>query len=75
MASDPRAPLQLDPERRRELAKAVAAYQHLMDEAVTESQHCTRVEDADRVAALGDIIERADARQRAREKAAGGGTA
>lgn len=58
----------LDPERRRELAKATAAYQHLMAEVVTESQFCRRVEDPERVAYLGNIIERADARQRERER-------
>jgi hypothetical protein len=61
--------MDLDPERRRELAEATAAYQHLMDEVVTESQYCRRVENPERVAYLGNIIERADARQRERERA------
>lgn len=47
------------------LAESLAAYMRFMDEVVTESQHCTRVEDVDRLAYLGDIIERAAARRRA----------
>lgn len=47
------------------LAEAVAAYMCFMDEVVTESQHCTRQEDPDRLAYLGSIIERAAARERA----------
>ncbi|MGP4024377.1 hypothetical protein [Actinomadura sp. 3N407] len=52
------------------LPEALAAYMALMDEVVTESQHCTRVEDADKIAAYGDIIERAAARRRERERRA-----
>ncbi|WP_433464355.1 hypothetical protein [Spirillospora sp. CA-128828] len=60
--------LSLDPQRRRELAKALAAYQHLMDEVVTESQHCTRKEDPEKIRVYGDIIERAAARERERAR-------
>jgi hypothetical protein len=35
-----------------------------MDEVVTESQYCTRREDPERLAYLGNIIERAAARRR-----------
>lgn len=47
------------------LPEAWAAYMAFMDEVVTESQHCTRREDPERLAYLGNIIERAAARGRA----------
>lgn len=48
------------------LQAAIAAYQRLMDEIVPESQYWQgKREDVDRVAYLGNIIERAAARARA----------
>ena len=70
-AARPGGPADLDPERRRELAKALAAYQHLMDEVVPESQYFQgRRENVERTAYLGNIVERAAARQRERDRAA-----
>ena len=48
------------------LTEALAAYMRLMDEVVTESQYCkaTNRGDVEREAWLGDIIERAAARER-----------
>ncbi|HEY9371437.1 hypothetical protein [Streptomyces sp.] len=67
----PEHPEDFDPERRRGLAMALAAFNLAMDEVVTESQYFQgRREDPERVAYLGDIIERAAARQRERERAA-----
>lgn len=54
------------------LPEATAAYMRFMDEVVTESQHCTRVEDVDRLAYLGDIVERGAARARGQRDAAQG---
>ncbi|WP_433478133.1 hypothetical protein ACQPZP_14530 [Spirillospora sp. CA-142024] len=41
------------------LAEALAAFNAMLDEVVPESQLCTRVADEDKIAAFGDIIERA----------------
>lgn len=66
--SDPQTPPGLGRGRRAPnwdepgLAEAWAAYMRYLDEVVTESQYCTRVEDHDRLEYLGDIIERAAAR-------------
>lgn len=53
------------------LQEAIAAYQLLMDEVVTESQHCTRVEDSEKIRVYGGIIERAAARARERDRESG----
>lgn len=55
------------------LQEATAAYMRLMDEIVPESQYCktTNRGDPDREAYLGDIIERAAARERERARADG----
>lgn len=48
------------------LPEALAAYEAFLNEVVTESEHGRREEDSDTIAACGDIIERAEARARAR---------
>ncbi|SNR35009.1 hypothetical protein [Actinomadura mexicana] len=49
------------------LPEALAAYELFLDDVVTESEHGTREENGDVVAACGDIIERA-ARRAEREQ-------
>ncbi|MFI0482221.1 hypothetical protein [Actinomadura sp. 9N215] len=46
------------------LPEALAAYTALMDAVVTESQHLTRTEDDDLIAACSDVIDRAADRAR-----------
>ncbi|TYK50878.1 hypothetical protein [Actinomadura decatromicini] len=59
----------LSPERARNLAEALAAYNLLMDEIVPESQYYRgKRENPERVAYLGNIIERAAARRREAER-------
>ena len=49
----------LSPERARELARTLAAYERLMDEIVPESQYWQgKRQDDDKVAYLSGIIER-----------------
>lgn len=65
------ARVRLSPERARDVGEALAAYNLLMDEVVTESQYYSgKRENADKIAAYGSIIERAAARQRERERRA-----
>jgi hypothetical protein len=56
------------------LPEALAAFAALMDEAVTESEHGRREEDSDRIAACGDVLDRAADRAK-RERSAGGSQA
>ncbi|MFI0454282.1 hypothetical protein [Actinomadura sp. 6N118] len=62
----------LPPERTRDLCEALAAYNLLLDEVVTDKQYWLlgRRQDNNKIAAYGSIIERAAARQREREQAA-----
>lgn len=56
-------------ERARDLGEALAAYNLLMDAVVPESQYYQgKRENVDEIAAYGNIIERAEARQRERER-------
>lgn len=48
------------------LPEALAAFNAFLDEVVTESEHGTREENVDVIAACGDILDRAAARARAR---------
>jgi hypothetical protein len=50
------------------LPEALAAYELFLNEIVTESQHGTREENGDVIAACGDIIERAARRAEQREQ-------
>lgn len=54
-----------DPAEDRELGRALAAYERLMDEVATESQYhlLGKREDVKKVAYLGGIVERAAARR------------
>ncbi|MFC6884921.1 MULTISPECIES: hypothetical protein [Actinomadura] len=66
----------MDADRARDLGEALAAYERFMDAIVPASQYYRgRREDAEEVRVYGDIIQRAAARQRQREREAGGGTA
>lgn len=59
----------LSPERARNLAESLAAYNLLMDEIVTESQYYSgKREDPERIAYLGNIVQRAAARRREAER-------
>lgn len=60
----------LGAERAHDLGEALAAYNLLMDAIVPESQYYRGArENVDQVAAYGNIIERAHARRRERERA------
>lgn len=58
------------PEGYSDLDHAIAAYNALMDEIVTESQYYRGVrENPERIAYLGSIVERAAARRREADRA------
>ena len=71
-AARPEEPTDFDPERRRGLAMALAAYNKWLDGVATETRYYLlgEREDIDEQEYLGDIIQRAAARQRERERAA-----